>query len=158
MFTFKILVYVFLTDLFKGSTLPNRTYLINVGLTLILILQITFALVYQLLSLATRNSKSFSGDLTESLSFKPCLAYYSIFLILKIINPLMFPVHWQMLSGRECSISGAYELPKVAKEHATTMYTWVPSKYKFEPAPFPYKESVHLLVVTVMQYNACAYA
>ena len=53
---------------------------------------------------------------------------------------------------------GTYEPPKAVKERATTVYTWVPSTYKSEPARFPYKESVHLLVVSVVQYNACAYA
>ena len=33
--------------------------------------------------------------------------------------------------------TGAYE----GKEHATTIYTWVPSKYEFKPAQLPYKES-----------------
>ena len=34
--------------------------------------------------------------------------------------------------------TGAYEPSKVAKEHATAVYTRVPSKYKFEQQQFPY--------------------
>ena len=50
--------------------------------------------------------------------------------------------------------SGACDEPlKAAKECSTTMYTRVPSKYKFEPARFPYKESAHLLVVFVMHMH-----
>ena len=94
----------FLADLSQGGTLPDRMYLINLGLILTLVLQITSAVVYQLLSMATRRSKSFSSDLTESFSFGTCFAYYSIFLILKMINPSMYPVHWMVLLGidREC--------------------------------------------------------
>ena len=93
----------FLAGLLKGGTLPERIYLVNLGLILTLVLQITFALVYQLFSMATRSSRSFSGDLTDSLSFRTCFVYYSIFLILKMINPSMYPVHWLILSGGKCS-------------------------------------------------------
>ena len=90
----------FLTDFSKGGTIPDEMYLINLGFVLTLILQITSALVYQLLSIAIKRSKSgVGGDLSESLSFRTCLVYYSIFLILKMINPSMHPVHWLILSG-----------------------------------------------------------
>ena len=91
-----------ITGWFKGATLPDKMYLINLGLTLTLVIQIISALVYQLLSMAIRCSKSFSSDLTESLSFSTCFVYYSIFFILKMINPL-FPIHWLILIGRGCS-------------------------------------------------------
>ena len=96
--------HAFHADLFKGGSLPDRMYMINLGLILTLVLQIISAVVYQLLSMATRSSKSGVGrDLMESLSFKTCFVYYSIFLILKMVNPLMYPVHWLGLSGKECS-------------------------------------------------------
>ena len=95
--------HAFLADWSKGGSLPDKTYLINVGLIFTLVIQITFAVIYQLLSMGTRRSKSGVGcDLTESLSFKTCFVYYSFFLILRMINPLMYPVHWVTLSGREC--------------------------------------------------------
>ena len=100
-------VCAFLADFFKGGTVPDRIYLINLGLVLTVILQITSALVYQLLSMAIKRSKTgVGGHLSESLSFKTCIAYYSIFLILKMINPSMHPVHWLIISGsyRQCSI------------------------------------------------------
>ena len=93
--------------IFEGGTVPDRTYLINLGLILTMVLQILSALVYQLLSMATRSSKDFIGGLIESLSFGTCFLYYSIFLILKMVNPSMFPVHWLTLLGRvgvPCSI------------------------------------------------------
>lgn len=37
---------------------------------------------------------------------------------------------------------GAYE----RKERETTMYPWMPSKYKFEPVQFPYKESAYVFI------------
>ena len=89
----------FLADLSKGGTLPDRTYLINLGLILTLVIQITSAVIYQLLSMATRRSKSFSSDLTDSFSFGTCFVYYSIFLILKMINPSLYPIHWLVLLG-----------------------------------------------------------
>ena len=55
-----------------------------------------------------------------------------------------------ILCGHSLVVPGAYEPPKAAKEHAITMYTWVPSKYKFKPARFPHKGSAHLLVVSVI--------
>ena len=89
-----------LADFSKGGTIPDRMYLVNLGFVLTLILQITSALVYQLLSMAIRRSKAgVGGDLSESLSFRTCLVYYSIFLILKMINPSMHPVHWLIISG-----------------------------------------------------------
>ena len=94
----------FLADFSKGGTVPER---MNLGLVLTLILQITSALVYQLLSMAIRRSKSgVGGDLSESLSFRTCFVYCSIFLMLKMINPSMHPVHWLIISGsyRECSV------------------------------------------------------
>ena len=99
-------VHAFLADFSKGAgSLPDRTYLINLAFIFILVIQITSAVVYQLLSMATRSSKrGVSGNLTESLSFKTCFVYYSIFLILKMINPSMYPVHWSILSGRDCSV------------------------------------------------------
>ena len=97
----------FLADFSKDGTIPDRMYLVNLGFVLTLILQTTSALVYQLLSMAIRRSRAgISGDLSESLSFKTCFVYYSIFLILKIIIPLMCPVHWLIISGSyntECS-------------------------------------------------------
>ena len=98
------MAYAFLVGFFKGGTLPEKSYLINLGLILTVVLQITSALVYQLLSMATSNSKNFSGDLTDSLSFKTCFVYYSIFLILKMINPMMYPIHWLILIGKECCV------------------------------------------------------
>ena len=99
------MVRAFLADLSKGGFLPDRTYLINLGFIFTLVIQITSAVIYQLLSMASRKSKSgVSGDLTESLSFKTCFVYYSIFLILKMVNPSMYPVHWLTLLGRECSV------------------------------------------------------
>jgi hypothetical protein len=75
-------------------------YLINLGLVLTLILQSTSALVYQLLSMAIRKSRTgVGGGLSESLSFRTCFVYYSIFLILKMINPSMHPVLWLIISG-----------------------------------------------------------
>jgi hypothetical protein len=75
-------------------------YLINLGLVLTLILQITSALVYQLLSMAIRRSRTgVSGHLSESLSFRTCFVYYLNFLILKMINPSMDPEYWLILSG-----------------------------------------------------------
>ena len=99
-------VHAFLADWSKGGgSLPDRTYLINLGFIFILVIQITSAVVYQLLSMATRSSKrGVGGNLTESLSFKTCFVYYSIFLILKMINPSMYPVHWSILLGRDCSV------------------------------------------------------
>ena len=96
-------VHAFLADFSKGaSSLPDRTYLINLAFIFILVIQITSAVIYQLLSMATRSSKrGVGGNLTESLSFKTCFVYYSIFLILKMINPSMYPVHWSTLLGRE---------------------------------------------------------
>ena len=89
--------YLFLADFSKRGTVPDRMYLINLGFILTLILQITSALVYQFLSMAIKRSKAgVSSDLSESLSFR---TYYSIFLILKMINPSMHPVHWLILSG-----------------------------------------------------------
>ena len=99
----KSVAHAFLADLFKGGSLPDRMYLINLGLILTLVLQIISALVYQLLSMATTSSKHFSSGLSESLSFRTYFVYYSIFLILKMVNPSMYPVHWLILSGRECS-------------------------------------------------------
>ena len=93
-------MHAFPADFFKGGTVPDRMYLINLGFVLTVILQITSALVYQLLSMAIKRSKAdVSGDLSESLSFGTCLVYYSIFLILKVINPSMHPVHWLIISG-----------------------------------------------------------
>ena len=98
--TVSSVVYAFLADFFKGGTVPNRMYLVNLGFVLTVILQITSALVYQLLSMAIKRSKTgVGGDLSESLSFRTSIAYYSIFLILKINNPLMQPVHWLIISG-----------------------------------------------------------
>ena len=109
-YTVSSVVYKFLADFskHKHGTVPDRMYLINLGFILTLILQITSALVYQLLSMAIRRSKAgVGGDLSESLSFRTCFVYYSIFLILKMINPSMHPVHWLILSGSsscgECS-------------------------------------------------------
>ena len=99
--------YTFPADFSKGGTIPDRMYLVNLGFILTLILQITSGLVYQLLSMAIRRSKAgVGGDLSESLSFKTCFAYYSIFLILKMIdiNPSMYPVHWMSISGRKRSL------------------------------------------------------
>ena len=106
--TVSSVVCTFLADFSKGGTVPNRIYLINLGFILTLILQITSALVYQLLSMAIKRSKSgVGGDILESLSFRTCFVYYSIFLILKMINPSMHPVHWLIISGSyscgECS-------------------------------------------------------
>ena len=81
-------------------TLPDRAYLINIGLIVTLVIQITSAVVYQLLSMTTRSAKrGVGGAVTESLSFGTCLVYYSIFLILKLINPSTYPVHWVILTG-----------------------------------------------------------
>jgi hypothetical protein len=75
-------------------------YLINLGFILTLILQITSALIYQLLSMAIRRSRTgVGGGLSESLSFRTCFVYYSIFLILKMINLPMDPEYWLILSG-----------------------------------------------------------
>ena len=94
------MVSAFLADFFKGGTIPDRMYLINLGLVLTLILQITSVLVYQLLSMAIRRSKAgINDDLSESLSFRTCFIYYSIFLILKMINSSIHPDHWLILSG-----------------------------------------------------------
>ena len=94
-------VHALPVDFFRGGYVPDRMHLINVGLVVTLILQITSAVIYQLLSVATRCSKSgVGGDLTESLSFGTCFVYYSIFLILKMVNPSMFPVHWLILLGQ----------------------------------------------------------
>ena len=99
------IVHAFLADFSKGGFLPDRTYLINLGFIFILVIQITSAVVYQLLSMATgRSKRGVGGNITESLSFKACFVYYSIFLILKMINPSMYPVHWLTLLGRECSV------------------------------------------------------
>ena len=98
------MAHAFLADFSKGGTVPER---MNLGLVLTLILQITSALVYQLLSMAIKRSKSgVGGDLSESLSFRTCFVYYSIFLILKMINTSMQPIHWLIISGsyRECSV------------------------------------------------------
>ena len=97
------MAHAFLADVSKG----DRMYLINLGFVLTPILQITSTLVYQLLSMAIRRSKAgVGGDLSESLSFRTCFVYYSIFLMLKIINPSMHPVHRLIISGsyRECSV------------------------------------------------------
>ena len=94
------MVYAFLADFSKRGTVPDRMYLINLGFVLTLILQITSALVYQLLSMAIKRPKAgVSSVLSESLSFTTYFVYYSIFLILKMINPSMHPVHWLTLSG-----------------------------------------------------------
>ena len=45
--------------------------------------------------------------------------------------------------------TGAYEPPKASKEHATTMYTWVPSKYKFNIRNI----YIYCIVVSVMQLH-----
>ena len=96
-------------------------YLVNLGFVLTLILQITSALVYQLLFMAIKRSKAgVSGDLSESLSFRTCFVYYSIFLILKMINPLMCPVHWLIISG---SYSCAEECS--AYSNVYTIVSWV---------------------------------
>ena len=90
------------TEMVNGSTctLPDRTYLINIGLIVTLVIQITSAVVYQFLSMTTKSAKrGVGGALTESLSFGTCLVYYSIFLILKLINPSTYPVHWVILTG-----------------------------------------------------------
>ena len=101
MSTLHSVAHLFLADFSKGGTIPDRMYLINLGFVLTLILQVTSALVYQLLSMAIRRSKAgVGGDLSESLSFKTCFVYYSIFLILKVINSSMHPVHcWLIISG-----------------------------------------------------------
>ena len=44
---------------------------------------------------------------------------------------------WQLAELENMIKPGAYK----GKEHATTIYTWVPSKYEFKPGQFPYKES-----------------
>ena len=106
------MVHAFPADFFKGGTVPDRMYLINLGFVLTVILQITSALVYQLLSMAIRRSISktgFDNELSESLSFRTCFVYYSIFLILKMINPSMHPVHWLIISGNySCGECSAY--------------------------------------------------
>ena len=93
----KLLAHVHLAGFFEDNTLPDRTYLISLGLILTMVVQITSALIYQMLSMAINCSK---GDLTESLSLGTCFVYYSIFLILKMVGPSMYPVHWMILSGR----------------------------------------------------------
>ena len=104
--------HAFLADFSKGGTVPER---MNLGLVLTLILQITSVLVYQLLSMAIKRSKSgVGGDLSESLSFRTCFIYYSIFLILKMINP-MHPVHWLI-------ISGSYVVVFVCVQHAYIIF------------------------------------
>ena len=48
--------------------------------------------------------------------------------------PAVIPLE-QITSAHSMSlVTGAYELPKVAKERATTVYARVPSKYKIELA------------------------
>ena len=90
------MAHAFLADFAKGGTVPER---MNLGLVLTLILQITSTLVYQLLSIAIKRSKSgVGGDLSESISFRTCFIYNSIFMTLKMINP-MHPVHWLIISG-----------------------------------------------------------
>ena len=42
-------------------------------------------------------------------------------------------------------LAGAYEPPKAAKEHVTTVYIQVPSKYKFERATVSILGSARLL-------------
>ena len=99
-----------IADFSKGGTVPDRMYLINLGFILTLILHITSALVYQLLSMAIKRSKAgVCSDLSESLSFRSCFVYYSIFLILKMINPSTHPVHWLIISGSyNCGEYSAY--------------------------------------------------
>ena len=85
---------------FDGGKVPPRNYLINFGLVLTLIFQITAAVVYQSLSTMFGSSQSFCIDLTRSLCFSTYFCYYSIFLTLKIItSPSLFPVHWLTISG-----------------------------------------------------------
>ena len=101
-------VYAFLVDFFKSGTVPDRMYLINLGFVLTVIFQITSALVYQLFSMAIKRSKAgVRGDLSESLSFRIYFIYYSIFLILKMINSSMHPVHWLILSGSYIAVGSA---------------------------------------------------
>ena len=115
-------VCAFLTDFSKGGTIPDGMYLINLGFVLTLILQITSALVYQLiLSMAIKRSKagvSSNKILSESLSFRTCFVYYSIFLILKMINPSMHPVHWLIISG---SYTGVFRILILNELYATCM-------------------------------------
>ena len=98
--TVSSVVHIFLADFSKCGTVPDRMYLINLGFILTLILQITSALVYQLFSMAIKRPKvGVSSELSESLSFRSFFVYYSIFLILKMINPSMHPVYWLIPSG-----------------------------------------------------------
>ena len=46
-------------------------------------------------------------------------------------------------------MTGAYEPPKTAKEHATTMHTRVPSKYKLKRIILPNMESARLLEMAI---------
>ena len=74
--------------------------MINVGLFLTLVLQLTAALVYQWISTAAGTSQKLSGGLIiESLCFSTYSFYYLLFLLLKISGPSFYPVHWLTLTG-----------------------------------------------------------
>ena len=95
----------FILSLFTGflkadGSLPSKDCLLNVGLFITLVLQLTAALVYQWISISAGTSQNLSGGLIfESLCFSTYSFYYLLFLLLKISGLSLYPVHWLTLIG-----------------------------------------------------------